>query len=61
MSHFATTDCNIFIMHCDKGTPERNSPLLCSQVDYAFMHGYLPYPDELLNHISQHSAAVIRE
>lgn len=53
-------DCNIFIMQCQNGTPERNAIMLCGQADFALQYGFLPYPGELFGHLIQcnHAAVV---
>ncbi len=57
-----TSDCNLMIMICEKGTPERNATILCVQVDYAFLYGVMPYPYELFKYlVDTHNASIIRK
>lgn len=56
------TDTNLMIMVCTKGTPARNAPLLCAQVDYSFLYGHLPYPYEMFEHLIRcNNASIVRE
>jgi len=49
-------------MVCEKGTPQRNAPLLACQADFAFQHGFMPLPYQLFEHLIRgNHAAIVRE